>query len=202
MFIGNVELRLAEFIEPNHPEVILLNERIHIESENLFNSSLIALATRSYDEAISMIEHCIVLSPKDIKSYIIKAKILRLCGRLDDGMAVIQHVADMYITASIGEDTTNSESYNSNKSEIYNKRRLLIKLPEDIVLQKNLIMNEMAMKSAEKGDYVRSIALLNTAMNHTNYSQEILLKSTLLSSLNDTNFTSTCDRIEQVSFVN
>ena len=116
-------------------------------------------------------------------------------------MAVIQYVADMFITASIGDDTSNSESYNSNKNETYNNRKLLIKLPEDIILQKNLIINEMAMKSAEKGDYVRSIALLNTAMNRTNFTQEVLLKSTILSSLNDTNFTSTCDRIEQVSIV-
>ena len=160
-----------------------------------------------------MIEHCILLNPKDIKPYITKAKIMRLCGRLDEGMDVIQHAAEMYITASICDDTTKSDDksvvqnggeiqfYSAKKNEIYDDRRLLIKLPEDIILQKNLIINELAMECAEKGDYIRSIALLNTAMSHTNFTQEILLKSTLLSSLNDCNVSSTCDRIEQVSIL-
>ena len=195
--IGNAELRLAEIIEPNHPEVILFNERIHIESENLFKSSLEALSARSYQEAIKLINHCINLSCKDIKLYITKAKILRLCGDLDEGMVVIQQAADMYINASISEDCINFESFSTDNSE-YNMRRQLIKLPEDMKLQKNLLINDMAIRCAEKGDYIRSIALLNTAMNHANFKQEMLFKSTLSSSVDDADTSNLSDRIEQV----
>jgi tetratricopeptide (TPR) repeat protein len=195
--IGNAELRLAEIIEPNHPEVILFNERIHIESENLFISSLEAITARSYQEAIKLINHCINLSCEDIKLYITKAKILRLCGDLDEGIVVIQQAADMYINASISEDCTNLESFSTDNSE-YNIRRQFIKLPEDMKLQKNLLINDMAIRCAAKGDYLRSIALLNTAMNHANFKQEMLFRSALSSTIHITDISKLSDRMEQV----
>jgi tetratricopeptide (TPR) repeat protein len=167
-------LRLAEVIEPNHVEVLQFNERVHIESEKLFKLALKAFSLDNYAKAMSLIQHAISLSPLDMKLHIIKAKIHRMAGELQAALEAIEGVALLFERAmrTVDYDTCGNVSCTSSSSSVNQAREL----PADIELQRNLIINDMALTSAGKGDYIRAIALLNKVLgNHSRVDSRVVL---------------------------
>lgn len=173
---GNLDLRLAEAINPHHPEVLFFNDRIHIESEKLFKLSLKAFSDQCYPKAVTLLRHAISLSPLDVKLHITEAKVHRMAGDLEEALKVIQSAASLYERAAFTDCTapntdtdmntstytnTSTNSCTSNSVNGYSRSGQRRELPDDILLQKSLIINDMAIASAVKGDYIRAIALLN-----------------------------------------
>ena len=176
-------MRLAEVIEPYHVEILQFNERVHIESEKLFKLALKAFSCDNYVKAMSLIQHAISLSPLDMKLHIIKAKIHRMAGELQAALETIESVALLFDRAMRtvdynGHNGNSSNNGNSSHSSgmSCNSINQARELPADIELQRNLIINDMALTSAGKGDYIRAIALLNKVLeNHYRVDNRLVL---------------------------
>lgn len=202
--LGNLDLRLAEAINPHHPEVLFFNDRIHIESEKLFILSLKAFSDQCYPKAVTLLRHAISLSPLDVKLHITEAKVHRMAGDLEEALKVIQGAASLYERAALTDCTaphtaphtdthtdmnmstdmsafTNTNTSTSGNSMSTSGQRR--ELPDDILLQKSLIINDMAIASALKGDYIRAIALLNRIISDPlkGLGQKALLARTVIS---------------------
>ena len=170
-------LRLAEVIEPSHVEVLQFNERIYIESEKLFKLGLKAFSAGNYAKALSLIQYAISLSPLDIKLHIIKAKIHRMAGDLSAALEAIEGVALLF-ERSLGTADFKDNVTSSCVSTSTNQRR---ELPDDVELQRNLIINDMALSSAGKGDFIRAVVLLNEVLrNHSRIQSKAALAVTLM----------------------
>ena len=170
-------LRLAEVIEPSHVEVLQFNERIYIESEKLFKLGLKAFSAGNYAKALSLIQYAISLSPLDIKLHIIKAKIHRMAGDLSAALEAIEGVALLF-ERSLGTADCKDNVTSSCVSTSTNQRR---ELPDDVELQRNLIINDMALSSAGKGDFIRAVVLLNEVLrNHSRIQSKAALAVTLM----------------------
>jgi tetratricopeptide (TPR) repeat protein len=169
-------LRLAEVIEPYHVEILQFNERVHIESEKLFKLALKAFSLNNYAKAMSLIQHAISLSPLDMKLHIIKAKIHRMAGELQAALEAIEGVALLFERAMRTVDYNGPGNVSCTSSSSSSSIKQARELPADIELQRNLIINDMALTSAGKGDYIRAIALLNKVLeNHSRVDSRVVL---------------------------
>lgn len=178
--LGNLDLRLAEMIDPHHPEVLFFNDRIHIESEKLFRLSLKAFSDQCYSKAVTLLRHAISLSPLDVKLHITEAKVHRMAGDLEVALDVIQGAAILYGRATRVACT--SPNADTNIDDNSDQPR---ELPDDILLQKSLIINDMAIESAGKGDYIRAIALLNRIVDPPKHPGHQAVLTRALTSHND-----------------
>jgi tetratricopeptide (TPR) repeat protein len=139
---GNQDLTIAKTIDPRHPEVAAFSTRIFIESEKLFHRCLDFIEEGDYGSALKAVKHAMSIARDDIKLHCLVAKIYRLSGDVQAAFAAIQQATTMFRQAT--------------SSDVFD-----MDLPDDIVLQTNLIFNDMAIGFAQQGDYQRSIALLN-----------------------------------------
>jgi tetratricopeptide (TPR) repeat protein len=108
-------------------------------------------------KALVLIRHAISLSPVDIKLHITLSKAHRMADDLTSAYTTIKFAANLFEKAAMGEDT----------------ERGPYPLPDDITLQTNLIINEMAINCAMEGDYPRSIAYFNRIIDLTPSTQII-----------------------------
>lgn len=143
---GNQEFRSIIRVIPDHPEVLIFAQRTFMKAERLYQLSVTSFTVQQYQQSLSYLNFAINLTADDIKLYMLQSKVYRMMSDLDAAYASIQRATQLYQSAS---------DYD-------------VKLPGDIVRQTNLILNEMGLKYASEGEYLKAIALLSKAIQSEN----------------------------------
>lgn len=162
---GNQDIRVAASIDSNHPEVLGFISRSYARSELLYREALYAFTLEKYKESLELVDHALHITNEDIKLYILKARIYRMLHELQLAYEAIMKAKDIF------EEKYQVDQYQMN-------------LPPEILLQTNLILNEMAIDYASKGDYHQSILLYNKIIRSEEH-----LNATLIESSNTNNTT-------------
>ena len=139
---GNVDIRVAAMMDSTHPEVVSFFNRSFLKAEKLYKESVKAFTEGNYKEALLSVNHAMHITTEDVKLLIMQSKIHRMLGEL-------QAAYDSMLRAkAIFEKAFEGTTYP-------------LELPSDIVLQINLILNDMSIDYASKGNYEKAILLLN-----------------------------------------
>jgi tetratricopeptide (TPR) repeat protein len=139
---GNVDIRVAAMMDANHPEVVAFFNRSFLKAEILYKEAVKHFTACKYKEALLAVNHAIHITTEDVKLLILQSKVYRMMGEL-------QSAYDSMLRAkAIFEKAFQDTQYP-------------MELPSDIVLQINLILNDMSLECASKGDYSKAILLLN-----------------------------------------
>lgn len=139
---GNADIRLAGSIDPNHPEVINFSTRSFQKAEKLYNESVRDFTAGKYAEALLSINHAIHITAEDVKLLLMQSKIHRKMCNLQAAYDSMLKAQAIFTKAFEGTEYP-------------------MELPSDIILQINLILNDMSIDYALKGDYDKAILLLN-----------------------------------------
>lgn len=139
---GNVDIRVAAMMDATHPEVVSFFNRSFLKAEKLYKESVKLFTDGKYKEALLSVNHAMHITTEDVKLLIMQSKIHRMLGEL-------QAAYDSMLRAKvIFEKAFEGTCYP-------------MELPADIVLQINLILNDMSLDYASKGNYSKAILLLN-----------------------------------------
>ena len=139
---GNVDIRVAAMMDNTHPEVVSFFNRSFLKAEKLYKESVREFTNGNYKEALLSVNHAMHITTEDVKLLIMQSKIHRMLGEL-------QAAYDSMLRAkTIFEKAFEGTCYP-------------MELPADIVLQINLILNDMSIDYASKGNYTKAILLLN-----------------------------------------
>ncbi len=160
---GNADLRVAERLEPEHPEVVLFHQRVRHEAEKLYNKSVNMLLDRGHKRALELALHALSLSPLDVRIHVLVAKTHRLMHNLREAYAVVQKSIKM-IEATRLEDVAAAAAHLGRKQQAAAVAEAASHpgtLPFEITQQYHLVLNDMAMNYVGKGDYPRALALFN-----------------------------------------
>lgn len=140
---GNQDIRCAAGLDPKHPEVLAYIERSYAKSEKLYKLSLKLFLREKYKEALEHVNHAIFLTNEDVKLYIIQSKIFRM---MKDHQAAYESILKAKAIFDARFDAGNDHD------------RLL---PPEISHQIHLILNEIALDKASRGQYQDAILLYN-----------------------------------------
>lgn len=141
---GNRDIRVAASRDSQHPEVLAYTTKSYIKADKLYTQSKDFFAQGNFDEALKHVTYALTICSDDIKLLLMTCKIHRAMGNLQAAYGSVQKAAKLFQSSS---------EFAENMA-----------LPSDITKQSNLIFNEMALQFASKGDYERSIVLLNKAI--------------------------------------
>jgi tetratricopeptide (TPR) repeat protein len=139
---GNVDIRVAAMMEPHHPEVVSFFNRSFLKAEILYKDAVKHFASGNYKEALLAVNHAMHITTEDVKLLILQSKVYRMLGELLSAYDSMLRAKAVFEKAFQGTDYP-------------------MELPSDIVLQINLILNDMSIDYASKGNYDKAILLLN-----------------------------------------
>lgn len=129
-------------MEAQHPEVVAFFNRSFLKAEILYKESVKLFTQGMYKEALLSVNHAMHITTEDVKLLIMQSKIYRMLGELQPAYDSMLRAKAIFVKAFEGTDYP-------------------MELPSDIVLQINLILNDMAIDYAAKGNYEKAILLLN-----------------------------------------
>jgi tetratricopeptide (TPR) repeat protein len=139
---GNVDIRVAAMMEPHHPEVVSFFNRSFLKAEILYKDAVKHFTSGNYKEALLAVNHAMHITTEDVKLLILQSKVYRMLGELQSAYDSMLRAKAVFEKAFQGTDYP-------------------MELPSDIVLQINLILNDMSIDYASKGNYDKAILLLN-----------------------------------------
>jgi tetratricopeptide (TPR) repeat protein len=139
---GNKDFRVAATCLPLHPEVEAFSAGNFIKAESLYHSSVDSFHAKKYPDALKYCKHALTITADDIKLHIMLSKIYRLMDDLDAAFKAIQQAT---LICESSSDFTMS-------------------MPDDILIQTNLVYNELALRFASKGEYDQAIALFTKVL--------------------------------------
>ena len=139
---GNVDIRVAAMLDSSHPEVISFFNRSFMKAEVLYKESVNAFTEGKYKEALLAVNHAMHITTEDVKLLILQSKIYRMLGELQSAYDSMLRAKAIFEKAFEGTEYP-------------------MELPSDIKLQINLILNDMSLDYASKGNYEKAILLLN-----------------------------------------
>jgi tetratricopeptide (TPR) repeat protein len=139
---GNVDIRVAAMMDAEHPEVVSFFTRSFVKAEKLYKESVKYFTNGKYKEALFSVNHAMHITTDDVKLLILQSKIYRMLGELQSSYDSMLKAKAIFEKAFEGTDYP-------------------MELPPDISLQINLILNDMSIDFASKGNYQKAILLLN-----------------------------------------
>ena len=139
---GNSDIKLAARLNPDHPEVLAFTVRSYSKAEKMYRDCVKEFTAGNYKEALLSVNYAIHITTDDIKLLLMQSKIHRKLGDLQSAYESMVKAKDIFSKVSAGSEFP-------------------MELPSDIVVQVNLILNEMAINYAMKGDYDQAILLYN-----------------------------------------
>lgn len=143
---GNTEMRKAAVMDKEHPEVQAFIIRAFGEAEKTYEEGLISFQGGDYDKAILLVNKALFVNRNDVKLHILLSKCYRAKNDLDTAYKSLTQAVDIFKSVDPYGMYTN------------------VKIPFEINRQKNLIINEMALKYAVEGDFQKAILLMNKAI--------------------------------------
>lgn len=144
---GNNDMKTASMMDPSHPEVIAFSNRSFVKSEHLYKESIKLFTQKKYKESLLSLNHAIHITAEDIKLLIMKSKIHRVLNEL-------QLAYESILKAKAQFESSFKDS------------KYPMELPSDIKQQINLILNEMAINYAMKGEYDKSILIFTNIIKN------------------------------------
>lgn len=148
---GNQDIRNAASIDPDHPEVQGFVARSYAKSERLYKKALSAFAGQRLKEALEHVDHALYITNDDVKLYLMKAKIFRMQGEYQAAYEAVLKAKELFSVAF-------HHHHDGNGSD---DMFPTFALPHELQHQLNLILNDLALEYAGKGDYSNAILLLN-----------------------------------------
>jgi tetratricopeptide (TPR) repeat protein len=133
-------------LDKDHPEVKSFIKRSFEDARRLYNEGKEHFKAGNSKEAIACCENALIINGEDVKLYVMLSKMHRQKGDLNEAFRYLKDAEKLF-----------------HKGDPYNAFPN-IKLPFEISRQKNLVINEMAMKEAIAGDCEKAIVLLNKAI--------------------------------------
>lgn len=143
---GNKEMRKAAVMDKDHPEVKAFIQRAFGEAEHMYEESLKTFQEGDVDTAMSLVKKSMFVNRNDVKLHIMLSKCHRAKADLDSAYKCLTEAIDIFKAV---------DPYGMYAN---------VKIPHEIIHQKNLIINEMALKLAMEGDFQKAILLMNKAI--------------------------------------
>lgn len=160
---GNADLRVAEKIDPEHPEVTIFHDRVRHEAEKLYHRSVNLLIDKDHKRALEKALHALSLSPMDVKIHVLVAKAHRLMHNLKEAYAAVQKSIKMM--QAMHAETVAAAAFALGRKQhalaVAAAASQPMTMPYEITQQYHLVLNDMAMDYVAKGDYPRALALFN-----------------------------------------
>jgi tetratricopeptide (TPR) repeat protein len=143
---GNKDMRKVIAIDNSHPEVMAFIHRAFANAESQYLEAYQLFQQKKSNEAIKILSTIVDVNRNDIKLYLLLSKSYRQIDELELAYKTLTTAIEIY-----------------HKMDPYQQYSNL-KVPDEIFLQQNIILNEMAMKKAVEGEYQQAIILLNKAI--------------------------------------
>eukprot|EP01039_Chlorochromonas_danica_P010226 gene10226-11320_t len=170
---GNQDIRSAAAINSNHPEVINYIERSYTKSERLYTLAIRLFRQEEYPAALEAVNFALFLTQEDVKLYILQSKIYRM--KCDYQLAY---------------------------EAILRAQAIFDIQPQEIRLQTHLILNDLAMQYASKGQYDEAILIYNRIIREINKSVDDHLHLTNTTSNNTTSNTTSANTTSNTTSAN
>lgn len=143
---GNKDMRKVIAIDNSHPEVKAFIQRAFANAEQQYLEAYELFKSKKSYESIKILKSILDINQNDIKLYLLLSKCYRQIGDLETAYKILNDATQIY---------KNLDPY---------RQYSIIKVPDEIPLQQNIILNEMALQRALEGEYDRAIILLNKAI--------------------------------------
>ena len=137
---GNDDFGEAQRLDPEHPEVKIYEEMLWKQVEDVYTEASQCLLKREYSTAQRLLSNALELNPSDIKVRVLRAAANRFMGNYDEALADLDYAANVY------EEETGAKGD---------------QMHAEILRQKNLTLNDMAVNCFKNQDYHRAITLFN-----------------------------------------
>ncbi|KAJ1408994.1 hypothetical protein B484DRAFT_456195 [Ochromonadaceae sp. CCMP2298] len=139
---GNADMRIAATMDKNHPDVVSFFNRSFVKAEALYKESVREFTAGRYKESLLAVNHAIHITTEDVKLLMMQSKLHRMLGQLQQAYDAMLRAKSIFERAFEGT-------------------KYPMELPSDITLQINLILNDMSVDYAMKGEYDKALMLLN-----------------------------------------
>jgi tetratricopeptide (TPR) repeat protein len=144
---GNKDMRKVIAIDNSHPEVMAFIHRAFANAESQYLEAYKLFQQKKSQDGIKILLTILEVNQNDLKLYLLLSKLYRQNLQLDLAYKTLTTAVGIY-----------------QKLDPYQQYTKLVKAPDEIFLQQNIILNEMAMKCAVEGEYQQAIILLNKAI--------------------------------------
>ena len=137
---GNDDFGEAQRLDPSHPEVKIYEEMLWKQVEEVYLQASQCLLKREYSTARRLLSNALELNPNDIKVRVLRASTNRFMKHFDEALVDIDYASRIY------EEETGASGD---------------QMHAEIMRQRNLTLNDMAVQCFENRDYHRAITLFN-----------------------------------------
>lgn len=166
---GINDMKTAQTFDPNHVEVLSFNETTLKTTAALYRKATTQMCRQSYKDAINTLTSAIKLAPDDCKLTITRGAAHRLAGDLDAALADLKTASVAYreATKPVGNNPSLSRPKlpsRQSQDDISTPDALMYE-PFQLVRQRNLVLNDLALHSIERGEYEHALSLLNRVIS-------------------------------------
>lgn len=161
---GIADMNRAETVFSTHVEVVNFKEAMLRTSADLFQTASRRMRDEDFAGAVAALTTALRLAPDDVKLYITRAAAYRLKGDLDPALDDLRDAAFLCATATAQDRPPSKPSDLPRRmscGERPMQHRAVYFEPFQLVRQRNLVLNDLALQSLTSGDYDHALSLLN-----------------------------------------
>lgn len=166
---GINDMRTAQTFDPNHVEVASFIDTTLKTTAALYRKATTQMCRQNYKDAIQTLTSAIKLAPDDCKLTITRGAAHRLAGDLNAALADLNTAAIAYREATklVGNNPSLSSPKLLSRSSQDDESTpdALSYEPFQLVRQRNLVLNHLALQSIERGEYENALSLLNRVIS-------------------------------------
>jgi tetratricopeptide (TPR) repeat protein len=151
---GNEDFKTAHKLCPLHPEVKLFETMMWEQAEQVYHDASFALLNQDYGVAVDLLTSALALNPGDVKVLILRSAAHRKAGNLQDAMQDVDEASKSYGLLQGHKSTTAAAplEFGGAAKEAEHP---------DVVRQRNLIYNEMALLHFQNREFHDALTLFN-----------------------------------------
>lgn len=154
------DIHKAARLQPDHPEVVAHEQRLRNESQTIYAEACRHLLVQRFAEAIKCLSTAAEISPDETKIYLLRASAYREAKELQAAMKDIDQAMTCHkhkLAATQGKSPKKQQQMNSisEAAEDHTKEY------RDIVTQRNLILNDLALRFLQDKSYQIALNAMN-----------------------------------------
>ncbi|KAJ8600909.1 hypothetical protein CTAYLR_005050 [Chrysophaeum taylorii] len=157
---GLADMKVARTLCPEHDEVVAFTEVTLQTAAKLYRSATAAMSRQVYGEAIETLTSALELTPDDVKLLLTRAAAYRLAGDLDKALADLKTAAVECRAATKLRGDSRQPPLRSSRDEAWDPGASSYE-PFQLVRQRDLVLNELALRAMASGDHSQALSLLN-----------------------------------------
>lgn len=156
---GNEDMRCASTLFPNHQELLSFNRKMLYFIKKKYQDGLTNFKSGNYEECIKSLDEALEVSSDDLKLLLLKCKASRLNNNLQLAYSTILSAHGIYNKRfhNIDEGMKPNDKFTKMKFELGSNTMMMSDLQDEL----HLVLNDMALDIAFKGDYDKAILLMN-----------------------------------------